>query len=273
MKRNLEGKHILITGGSSGIGAATALACADAGMNVTLAARREAQMQDVAREVEKRGRRALALRCDVRSDEDVRNLFAASWDHFGRLDVLFANAGHGLCSAVLDTSDEQHRGIFETNYFGTVRCLREAAEPIRKTPDGLKHMMIVSSAASEIGLPWYGPYAATKAAQDALAGALRGELADEGIAVTSVHPVGTRTEFFDVAAELAGRPSQGPNTPAAFTQSARHVAEGVVKTIRKPRPELWPMPGARFGLAITTAFPRLAAWVMRRHARDYAHQA
>ena len=270
MSRKLTDKVVLITGASSGIGAATAIACAQAGMDVTLAARREDKLAQVAERVRAIGRRAEPVVCDVALNEDVRKLFEQSWATHGRLDVVFANAGYGLCSPVMEMSDEAHRHIFEVNYFGTLRCVRHGIADLRRTADGLKHMMICSSAVSEIALPRYGAYCATKAAQDSIAGSLRAELNDERIAVTSVHPGGTETEFFEVAHQLTDdqrRKRRGKtNTPAMLVQTAEKVGRSVVGAIRRPRPEVWPTFGARYGLAFTTAFPRVAAWVMRNWA-------
>ncbi|MEX0744521.1 MAG: SDR family NAD(P)-dependent oxidoreductase [Phycisphaeraceae bacterium] len=271
MARELAGKVIFITGASSGIGAATARLCAAAGMEVALFARREDKLRELADEIEATGRRAVIIVGSVDSDDDVRRGLEASWQAFGRLDAVFANAGYGLCVAVMDMSDEQHRALFETNYFGTVRTLKAALPDLRRTADGLKHLLVCSSAASEISLPMYGAYAATKAAQDALAGALRAELSEAGFAVTSVHPVGTKTEFFTTVGRRSGRriESETPNTPALFAQTAEQVARPIVRALRRPRPEVWPMGLVRFGLALGTACPRLAAWTMRRQYRQY----
>lgn len=274
MTRNLHDKVIVITGASSGIGKATALACAKAGMHVTLAARRADKLETVAKQIRDLGRQALVVPCDVDHDDDVSELFAKSWDHFSRLDAVFANAGYGLFASVMDTTDAQHRAIFETNYFGTIRCIHTGVPYLRKTPDGLKHLLICSSAASEIGLPMYGAYAATKAAQDSIAGALRAELAIENIRVTSVHPVGTRTDFFDVAAQKAGHPdAQGKhNTPANLSQTPAHVANRILAALRKPRAEVWPMLSVRIGLGIATILPGLANWTIARKSRTLIKQ-
>lgn len=274
MPRDLTDKLIVITGASSGIGAATAAACARAGMDVVLAARRVEKLEDVAKQVESLGRRALAVACDVDRDQDVLRLFDQAWQRFGRLDAAFANAGYGLYGSVADTDLQTHRDIFETNYYGTLRTLRAATPCLRKTdpdnPDGgLKHLLICSSVAGEIGIPMFGAYCATKAAQDSIAGAMRAELAAEGISVTGVYPVGTKTEFGDTARSRSGdvKREPGSNTPDMFTQSAEHVADCIVRALRRPRPEVWPSPMARYAAAFATASPRFAAWLMRRHMR------
>ena len=285
MPHNLTDKLMVITGASSGIGAATGLACARAGMDVVLAARRVEKLEAVAEQIRVLGRRALVVACDVNRDEDVAGLFEQAWAEFDRIDVVFANAGYGLFGTVMDTDLQTHRDIFETNYYGTLRTLREAVPYLKKTNaenpgagaypgagagGGLKHLLICSSVVSEVGIPMFSAYCATKAAQDSVAGAMRAELADEGIHITSVHPVGTSTEFGKQAREHSANNAASKrefNTPKAFEQTPEHVANKIVGALRRPRPEVWPSTLSRYAAALTTASPRLAAWVMRRHMR------
>jgi len=262
MTRDLNNKVILITGASSGIGAATAVACAQAGMRVCLVARRADKLQAQADAIGKLGREALVFAADVCSDEQQAGAFEACWARFGRLDAVFANAGYGQIVNVLDMTEQDERAMFETNYFGTTRTLRLAMPMLRQTEGGLNHLLVCSSAASEIGVPTLGVYSATKAAQDSVACALRAELADEGFSVTSVHPIGTKTEFMAVAGD-----SENKNTPAAFQQTPEQVAKHIVAALRKPRPEVWPSSITRLGLALGTLCPRFASWAMRRHYR------
>lgn len=265
MTRQLTGQVILITGGSSGIGAATARACAEAGMDVVVAARRSDRLQSVVADITARGRRGLAVTCDVNRDDDVADLFKQTLDTFGRLDVAFANAGYGMIGSVASTTDQQLRHIFETNLHGTMRVIRHALPIMRNAKQG--HIVICSSSASEIGLPMYGPYAATKAAQDSIACALRAELCDEPIHVTSVHPVGTRSEFFDELVRTKGNTTTSLNTPESLMQTPEHVARCIVRALRKPRAEVWPNPWVRLAMGLLTACPRLSAWAMARHHR------
>ncbi|MEX0652702.1 MAG: SDR family NAD(P)-dependent oxidoreductase [Phycisphaeraceae bacterium] len=272
MPRLLTDKVLFITGASSGIGEATARAAAAAGMHVALFARREDKLRQLAADLETLGRRALVLPGDVTQPDDLAAAFDATWQTFHRLDAAFANAGYGLCVPMLDLTDEQHHAIFQTNYFATIHTLQRATPLLKRTPAGLRHLLVCSSAASEIGLPFYGAYAATKAAQDAAAGALRAELADEQIHVTTVHPIGTTSEFFATVGQRSNRTfdHDTPNTPAFLAQTPDHVARAIVKALRRPRPEVWPFWPVRFGLALGTAFPRFAAWAMRRHYRQGA---
>jgi len=258
----------VITGASSGIGAATAVACAAAGMRVVISARRVEKLEEVARRCDEAGNtsggRAIAVACDVRRDEDVQRLIERALLETGRLDVAFANAGYGLFGSIAEMTDAQMRDIFETNYFGTVRLVQAAAKVMRPRKSG--HILICSSACSEIGLPMYGAYAATKAAQDSIGGAMRAELAGEGIAVTTIHPIGTRTAFFEVVEQVSEkrRGVVGLNTPRHMMHPVEKVAQRIVKCLRRPRPEVWPSVLTRYALALTTAFPGLGAWAMRR---------
>jgi short-subunit dehydrogenase len=265
MTRDLRGRVIVITGSSSGIGAATALACARAGMDVVLGARRADRLAEVAGQVEALGARALVRTCDVRRDADVQGLVDATVAQFGRLDVMFANAGYGLCAPTLETSDQQVREIFETNFYGTLRCLRAALPVMQRQGHG--HLVICSSAASEVAPPLYGAYAATKAAQDSVACALRAEMSGNGISVSSVHPIVTTTEFFAKIDEISVHPGKKAGMPGGGKQSPEHVAACIVRCLRRPQPEVWPSLATRFGVGIAAAFPFLAAWGLKRHMR------
>ncbi|MEM9252699.1 MAG: SDR family NAD(P)-dependent oxidoreductase [Planctomycetota bacterium] len=273
-RRDLRGKVIVITGASAGIGAATAVACGRAGMGVVLSARRADKLAEVAERVRAASGEAWTVACDVTDEAQVAELFAAAMRDAGRVDAVFANAGYGLHKPLLDTTDAEDRAIFETNYFGSNRTVRHGVAALRQTAerhgDALRHVLVCSSSASEIGVPRMGPYCATKAAQDAVASALRAELSDEGVAVTSVHPVGTSTEFFATMADQSANPDIKANTPVPLSQTADRVANAIVRALRRPRPEVWPAPWARWALAVATLCPGFGAWVMRRHARQTA---
>ncbi|MEM6458140.1 MAG: SDR family NAD(P)-dependent oxidoreductase [Planctomycetota bacterium] len=265
MARALRDKVILISGASSGIGRATALACAWAGMNVSLCARRADKLEAVAKQVSDLNRRAHFFTADVADEAAVGRWVEEAYDTLGRVDAVYANAGYGRVAPAMELTLDQHRRMFEVNYFGTVHLLRAALPYLGNTPDGLRHLIVCSSCVSELGPPGSGVYAATKAAQDLLAQAMRAELAGEGYAVTSVHPVGTKTEFFDVAKAHTDAASAGRlEPPEAFMQTPEHVAKKIVAALKKPRPEVWPMRSARFAAAFCTAFPRFTAWGLRK---------
>ncbi|MFW5653004.1 MAG: SDR family NAD(P)-dependent oxidoreductase [Planctomycetota bacterium] len=264
--RDLTNRVICITGASAGIGRATALACARAGMDVVVSARREDRLVEVAMEIGKIGRRALAVVADVGDDESVNRLIERSHQHFGRLDAVLANAGYGIEGNELDLSDETVRQIFEVNFFGSLRVMRAAIPIFREQGHG--HLLMTSSCLARFPLPYYGHYAATKAAQSQIGLALRLELRPENIHVSTVYPITTVTEFFDVVAEQSQLPKGGilDHAPKFFVQPADRVADAIVKCLRRPRAEVWTSQIVRLSAGLMNVWPWLYDRVMRNQA-------
>lgn len=213
----LTGRPIAITGAGTGIGRATAIACARAGMPVALAGRRIEPLEEVRESIESAGGRAIAAPTDVADAEQCRDLIRRTVDAFGPIYSVFANAGYGLRGPVDALEDSAIRAIFETNFWGTLNTIRPALEVM--LPEGQGHVLICSSCLSKIGTPYTAPYSATKAAQDHFGRAMRHELSGRGIRVSTVHPIGTRTEFFDASARRSGGSRGAKKPPAMFTQS------------------------------------------------------
>jgi short-subunit dehydrogenase len=256
MRRAIDGMVAIITGASAGIGRALAEELSRHGARLALAARRADRLEELNRAL---GGRHLVVPTDVAVREQCEALVAKTLEHFGRIDTLVCNAGYGFLRPVAETTPEEMQQIFQTNVFGTADCIRPAVAAMRKQEprDGWRgQVVIVTSAVARRALPYFGPYSATKAAQLSLAEAMRVELRGERIAVTSVHPVGTDTEFGDVSAtQSEGR---RPETRGEIRQSAAAVARAIVKGIEKPRPEVWPLRPARWALGIAALFPRAA---------------
>src|ERR1044071_8891757 len=120
----LAGRPITITGASSGIGLATALACARAGMPVTLAARREDRLTEAVEKIRSAGGKAIAVRADVNNPDDCRALVERTVSEFGSIYAVFANAGYGAFMPISTTPDDDLRAIFETNLWGTLNTIR-----------------------------------------------------------------------------------------------------------------------------------------------------
>ena len=251
-------KVVLITGASSGIGAAMALELARCGASLVLGARRVEKLAELAAQIKQTAPEPLIRRCDVCSGDDVRALIASTMERFGRLDVAVANAGYGIKATVHGTDEKQMLDIWQTNVMGTWYVMAGAAEVM--IPQKKGHIMVVSSAIARRSLPQMGAYAMTKAAQLSLVQSQRLELARYGIYVSSVHPASTQTEFFLEAARRSGRPV-GMHGKA---QTAEAVAHKMVRLIDHPRPELWPAPGTRWGLNFAAALPALTDRVLSR---------
>ena len=265
MAIDLKGKPIAIAGASSGIGRATAIACARAGMPVALGARRVNKLDDVAEEIEQLGGMAWAVQVDVTSPSQCRAFIERSESEFGPLHAVFANAGFGFERPIHETTDDQMREIFETNFFGTLNVIHPAIERFLERGSG--HVLICSSSIGKMAIPGYGAYCATKAAQWHIGRAMRHELKPFGVAVSTVHPIGTRTEFFEEARRRSGGGSLVENTPKAFIQPPERVATAIVACLRRPRTEVWTSLPSRLGLGALSMFPRLGDIAMDRFAR------
>jgi short-subunit dehydrogenase len=272
MRRNLKAMVAVITGASAGIGRALATELAAEGAQLVLAARRADRLEEINHEL---GGGHLCVPTDVSDPESCRALIVAAEKQFGRIDTLVCNAGYGFLRPVAETDAEAMTEIFRTNVLGTTECIRAAVPGMRRQPprDGWRgQVMIVSSVVARRAIPFFGPYSATKAAQLSLAEALRVELQPDQIAVTSVHPIGTETEFGVASAARSGGGRPG-RTRGEVQQSAATVARAMVRGIRRPRPEVWPFRPARWGVGIATLVPGLVDRVLSRRREQIGGDA
>ncbi len=189
-----EGAVFLITGASSGIGAATARRASEAGYRVVLAARSTDRLEELAGELGGRDR-ALAVRCDVTEWEDQQALVAQALEAFGRLDVVFANAGFGAKRGFLEESVEHWKAMVLTNVYGAALSVRAAIPALRESRG---HFLLTSSVAGR--RPLAGSlYSATKFAVSAMGESLRQDLNGSGVRVTLIEPGMVDTPFFSSA--------------------------------------------------------------------------
>ena len=183
----------LITGASSGIGAATARAAVAAGYRVVLAARSVDRLQDLAAELAPtHPERALAVQCDVTEWEQQQAMVAQALDSFGRLDVVFANAGFGAKRGFEEESPEQWRSMVLTNVFGAALTIRATIKALRESRG---HLLLTGSVAGRRALPG-SLYSATKWAVTGMGESARQELNGSGVRVTLVEPGMVDTPFF-----------------------------------------------------------------------------
>jgi NADP-dependent 3-hydroxy acid dehydrogenase YdfG len=184
---------LVITGASTGIGAATARRAAEFGYRVTIAARSEDRLEALRDELGG-DEKALALRCDVRSWEDQQALVRETLDRFGRLDAFFANAGFGAKRGFLEESVEFWKSMIDTNVYGAALSIRASLGHFKR--EGRGHLLLTSSVAGRRTLPG-SLYSATKFAVTAMGEALRQEVAETDIKVTIIEPGAVDTPFFD----------------------------------------------------------------------------
>jgi NADP-dependent 3-hydroxy acid dehydrogenase YdfG len=190
---------LVITGASSGIGAATASRAAEFGWRVVLAARSADRLDDLAAELGG-DERAAAVRCDVTSWKDQQALVRAALDRFGRMDAFFANAGFGAKRGFLEESVEHWKAMVDTNVYGAALSIRAALAHFRERDGG--HMLLTGSVAGRKALPG-SLYSATKWAVTAMGESLRAEVAETPIKVTVIEPGAVDTPFFDTRPERA----------------------------------------------------------------------
>jgi NADP-dependent 3-hydroxy acid dehydrogenase YdfG len=184
---------IVITGASTGIGAATARRAAEFGYRVVLAARSQDRLEALRDELGG-DKRALALRCDVTSWDDQQALVRAALDHFGRMDAYFANAGFGAKRGFLEESVEHWKSMIDTNVLGAALSIRASLGHFKR--EGRGHLILTSSIAGRRVLPG-SLYSATKFAVTAMGEALRQEIADTDIKMTLIEPGMVDTPFFE----------------------------------------------------------------------------
>jgi short-subunit dehydrogenase len=251
----------VITGASSGIGEACARAFAREGLHVVLAARRRELLDRVAAEIVADGGSATAVTCDVTDASQVERAVAVAIETTGRLDVMVCNAGLGYNGRLDETDAETMRRLMEINYFGTFHAARAAVRHFRSAGRG--HLFIMSSIVGRKGVPRVGAYAATKFAQVGLGESVRAELAGTGIHVTMVYPISTETEFRGAIAREWGMDVAGLGP----RQSAEHVAATLVRALRRPRADIYPMRMSRLVPAAAALWPGLADWVSTRFTR------
>lgn len=187
----------MITGASSGIGAATARRAAEAGYRLVLGARRKKELDKLARELGGADR-AIGRSCDVTDWSDVEGLTEAALERFGRIDAVFANAGFGAQRGFLEESVEHWKAMVDTNVLGVALTIRATLPHLLDRGTG--HYVLTSSVAGRRVLPG-SLYSATKWAVSAIGEALRQELRgmhdNHGIRVTLIAPGMTDTPFFD----------------------------------------------------------------------------
>jgi 3-oxoacyl-[acyl-carrier protein] reductase len=193
MTRKLAGKTALITGASSGIGRATALALSQKGANIVLTARRQKRLEELEAAVRQTGGKAISVVGDAAQEETAKACVAAAIQAFGTLDILINNVGVGNYKNLVDTSAAEYDEMMDANVRSTFLFTRHAAPVMIAQGSGT--IIMISSMAGIYGFPGEAVYCATKFAQVGFAQALDKELRPHGIRVGVICPGGVKTEF------------------------------------------------------------------------------
>jgi NADP-dependent 3-hydroxy acid dehydrogenase YdfG len=217
-RHDLSDRVFLITGASSGIGAATARQAANAGYRLVLAARSTDRLQELAAELGGE-ERALALQCDVTEWDQQEAMVAETLARFGRLDVTFANAGFGAARGFLAESPEHWRAMVLTNVYGAALTIRASLPALK---DNRGHLVLTGSVAGRRALPG-SLYSATKWAVTAMGEAARLELNGTGVRVTLIEPGMVDTAFFSERPENALKPDDVAQAVLFAVSQPAHV--------------------------------------------------
>ena len=189
----LQGRVVAITGASSGIGEATALACARAGASVALAARRTERIEALADRIGQAGGEALAVTADVGEEHEANAFVTRTHERFGRLDALVNNAGVMLLGPIEGAPTEEWRRMIHVNVLGVLYCTHSALPLMHAQGGG--DIVNVSSVGGRVLGRYSGVYSLTKFGIGAFSEALRQENVDTGIRVTLIEPGGSKRSF------------------------------------------------------------------------------
>ena len=228
----LSGTVALVTGASSGIGEATALALAASGAKVALAARRTDRLDAVVKQIEEAGGEALALACDVTDEAQVNQTVQAVQEKWGRLDVLVNNAGIALLGPVLGADTSEWRRAFDINVLGLMYATH-AALPLMKA-QGRGHIINMSSVSGRVSFPGLSVYCATKWAVNGFSESLRQEVAADNIRVTLIEPGLVTTEINDRVTDEATKAMLDSYSGSMRVLDASDIAAAVVYAVSQP---------------------------------------
>jgi NAD(P)-dependent dehydrogenase (short-subunit alcohol dehydrogenase family) len=194
MSERMDGKVVIVTGGSSGIGRATAIAFAREGANVVIAARRVNEGEEAVRQIVEAGGKAIFVQTDVTQAKEVQALVDRTLEQYGRLDAAFNNAGSGKGIPLIDLTEEEWEQEIAVNLKSVWLCLKYQIPAMLKTGKGA--IVNMASQGAILGVPNYTAYGAAKGGAVALTRAAAAEYAAEGIRINAISPGAIETELW-----------------------------------------------------------------------------
>ncbi|MET8775593.1 SDR family NAD(P)-dependent oxidoreductase [Nocardia sp. NPDC004654] len=211
--RDLTGRHVLITGASSGIGRAAAVAVAAKGATVFLLARRGDELASVVEEIRAAGGSAYGYQCDVTDSDSVDHTLESILDEHGHVDMLVNNAGRSIRRAIHRSTDRLHdfERTMAVNYFGALRMTLALLPQMRER--GFGHIVQISSAGVQVATPRFSAYLASKAALDKFTEVAAVETMADGVTFTTIHMPLVRTPMITPSGDQG--PSESPEWAAA----------------------------------------------------------
>jgi len=252
-KKAIDEQVLVITGASSGIGLATAIAAAEEGAKLVLAARSKDALEEITQGINESGGEAVAVSCDVTDRTQLDELATAAIDRFGRIDTWVNNAGVGMFGTLKETREEDARALFDTNFWGVVNG-SHAALPHLKASRGT--LINVGSEVSEAVVPLQGMYSASKHAVKGFNDTLRIELEEveeSPVKVTLIQPTAVDTPFPQHAKNYMDRE---PKLPTPMINPEK-VAEAILDAATDPGRAMKVGAGAKVNTAIAKLAPAL----------------
>lgn len=256
---------VWITGASSGIGEALAVAFAQAGARLVLSARRLDALHRVAARCAPAD--VLVLELDLAAGEAFEPATRAVLERFGRIDVMVHNAGISQRALVKDTVMDVHRRLMDVNYFGAVGLTRAVLPSM--LAQGFGHFVVISSVAGKLGTPMRSAYCASKHALHGFFDCLRAEVSDAGLAVSLICPGYVNTDVSKNALTGTGAPTGVTGKDIAAGASADATALQILAAVSARKSEVYvgkPLGVERVALALKRLAPRLLERVVRKQA-------
>lgn len=255
----LQGKVIILTGASAGIGRATVPLLAQQGANIVLAARGAEALHRLADEVAHFPGTRLVLPTDMSQSDQRERLIAQTMERFGRVDILINNAAVGLDATIEATGIDEARFLFEVNFFGPLHLCQLVIPLMRKQGGG--QIVQVSSIVGHRATPNQGIYCATKYALNGLSDTLRTELVGSNILVTDIYPGVTATEF------VANQLRTTRDRPSRLAVPPERVARVILSAIEQRSRARYIRSQDRLMVYLSRALPGLAEWALGRGIR------
>lgn len=252
---------LLVTGASSGIGAAVARRFAEEGYRLALAARRLERLEALAQELRARGGQALPVAADLSRPEDIQRLTKVALEEYGQIDILFNNAGLGRLNwlEALEPVEEVQAQI-QVNLLGVIWMAQAVLPHMIERRSG--HIINMASLAAWIAPPTYSVYSASKFGVRGFTEALRREVSLYGVHVSGIYPGAVDTEF---GTQARIQRKTGITTPPRLRLTAEEVAQAVWRLAQRPRRAVI-LPGyMRWVIVLNTLFPALVDWAVRRY--------
>jgi short-subunit dehydrogenase len=264
MPRKLRDAVVVITGASTGLGRAIALAFARRGVNLSLAARGEDALHQPAQEYRHFGSRTLVVPTDVTDEAAVQNLAQRTVQELGRLDIWVNNAAVIAFGRFEEIPSDIYRRVIETNLFGYIHGARAALPYFRE--QGFGTLINIASIDSLAGMPYTSPYVASKFAIRGFSESLREEMMGEPINICTIMPGSIDTPLFQHSANYSGRASK----PVPPVYDPSEVAEAIVACAENPKREVLVGSSARMMAAFHGIAPLLyERMIARRAPKDH----